>query len=257
MSKLRVDPTNVYFFIATCLIQPILRSSYLVRKVKNLSDIIDFSKFCSKQFPNYKITYTRNKAIDKCFEMIVNPDLSLSLGSNRSYQVVEFGVAHGYLADRCFGSKSSSRKKRRVILPSRWDGFDTFTGLPEEWRDRSEGEFSNFGKLPDQRSKKTFYHKGLINSTFSTERFRELKISDHAVFFIFDFDLHSPTFFAYQAIKESISPGDILYFDQAFDSAERSVLIQALDEFEFKLVTATLWSIAVMVEEKNPSECVI
>jgi hypothetical protein len=183
--------------------------------------------------------------------MIVNPDLNLYLGLNRSYQVVEFGVAHGYLADRYLSSKFSSRKIGRVILPSRWDGFDTFTGLPEKWRDRSEGEFSNFGKLPYQRGQITFYHKGLIESTFSSERFRELKISDHAVLFIFDLDLHLPTFFAYEAIKESISRGDILYFDQAFDSAERSVLIQVLDEFECKLVTATLWSIAVMVVEKK------
>jgi pimeloyl-ACP methyl ester carboxylesterase len=62
---------------------------------------------------------------------------------------------------------------------------------------------------------------------------------------LFDFDLYEPTLFTYLHVKNQLNPGDIVCFDEAFDSDERVIIENYfLNDFTFKLLGASVFGIA-------------
>lgn len=113
-------------------------------------------------------------------------------------------------------------------------GFDTFEGLPEPWIRNGEiymsrNHFSTNGNLPyrsdDQRV--TLY-KGNVLDKSSDILAGLTKSRDGKRIFLLDFDLLMPTNFVLDLIVENLMEGDIVYFDEGFDSSGEMQIIDRL-----------------------------
>jgi hypothetical protein len=63
---------------------------------------------------------------------------------------------------------------------------------------------------------------------------------------IFDLDLFEPSLFVWQTIRDSLRAGDILYFDEAYDYAERSLIDKYVLPFgKFRYIGSTITSLAI------------
>jgi len=137
------------------------------------------------------------------------------------WTVLEFGVAAG---------AASKYWLSEIPNPDlRWHGFDVFTGLPEAWMRggvefAEEGAFDAGGKTPDIDDTRATWHVGLVDDTLPKLDFD----GDGPVCVLLDFDLYGPTSFALNWLAGRLKPGDVLYFDEAYDPWHER---RALDEF--------------------------
>jgi hypothetical protein len=126
--------------------------------------------------------------------------------------VLEFGVAEG-LATRWWAG--------RAIPFAAWHGFDTFEGLPADWVRgdvpvMSAGVFKpreGVGAVP--RIEAPFpvaWHRGLIEETLPT-----FSRPETGLFVLIDVDLLEPTSVVLDWLQRNGRPGDLIYFDEAFD----------------------------------------
>jgi hypothetical protein len=126
--------------------------------------------------------------------------------------VLEFGVADG-LATRWWSG--------RGIGFAAWHGFDTFEGLPAHWVRAevpvmSAGTFApraGPGTVPRiEASYRLVWHSGLIEETLP-----RLDRPDTALLVLVDVDLLEPTVVVLDWLARNGRPGDLVYFDEAFD----------------------------------------
>ncbi len=115
---------------------------------------------------------------------------------------LEFGVYHG----------------RSVNLIARhWPGpvhgFDTFSGLPQDWNAANpSGSYSTEGRLPDVAANVTL-HEGLFAATLPAL----LATTDAAVSFVHvDCDLYASTVSALEPVAPRLQKGSVLLFDEFF-----------------------------------------
>jgi hypothetical protein len=155
---------------------------------------------------------------------------------NQHVNIYEFGVAFGETTEFIY---------ENAKFEYSYNGFDTFTGLPKAWKNLPLGAISAEGKVPNIDDFKFKFHVGLIEQTL-------LKIDvDLGIrkFIIFDLDLYSPTLFALNSIISQLDSGDIIYFDEAFDSEERIVINEHfLTKKSAKLILSTVFSACFVIE---------
>jgi Methyltransferase domain len=91
-------------------------------------------------------------------------------------------------------------------------GFDSFQGLPEDWRhDRPAGTFSTGGVLPTDIPPNATLHVGMFEDTIH----EYLKQGDRPVSFVHvDSDLYSSARTVLCALAERFRPGSIVVFDE-------------------------------------------
>ena len=97
---------------------------------------------------------------------------------------------------------------------SRFAGFDTFTGLPEDWGNIKKGSFSAEGKIPDISDPRSKFYVGLIQDTlpgFVTTMTPERRKVIHI-----DVDIYNATLITLILLQPYLAPGDILIFDDFF-----------------------------------------
>jgi len=136
-----------------------------------------------------------------------------ALARRGALTALEFGVAWGY---------ASSWWLERLPDPHlEWHGFDTFTGLPASW-DRAgltvygAGAFSAQGKTPPIADPRVRWHVGDVAHAIGELDWQAARACP--MFLLFDFDLYEPTRVALEAALPFLAPGDVLYFDEAFDA---------------------------------------
>ena len=130
---------------------------------------------------------------------------------------LEFGVYEGYTLRRW--------AKLLQNPASSLHGFDSFEGLPEVWDGlRPKGTFDVKGMLPQYEDPRVCLHKGWFEDTLP--RFA-LPAHDRLVLHL-DADLYSSTKFVLDTLRESISPGTIIIFDEFCDRLHE---LKAFDEF--------------------------
>lgn len=135
--------------------------------------------------------------------------------SREPWHVIELGVAFGD-ATRWWLANVGPE-----VIAS-WDGFDRFTGLPRAWRDLPAGAIDAGGTTPDIADDRVTWHVGDFEDTI---RMMDAgKIADGRRLIYFDFDIYEPSKVAWDWVKPHLRPGDILYFDEAFDRDERRLL---------------------------------
>lgn len=130
----------------------------------------------------------------------------------------EFGVAWGYSSDWWL--------KRLTNPQLRWHGFDRFTGLPRAWRTYKAGDLDAGGKPPAIDDTRVEWHVGDVEDTLPRI---DIQRDPNAQWLImFDLDIYEPTSFAWKHLKQHLRPGDLIYFDEAFDEDERRVLNESI-----------------------------
>jgi hypothetical protein len=103
---------------------------------------------------------------------------------------------------------------------SRFFGFDTFTGLPEDWRHLGgvtpRGTFSTKGELPRVVDHRVRFERGLFQKT--AEEFISTFRPASQIVLNIDCDLYSSTLFVLTRFHSILAPGTIIFFDE-FSSA--------------------------------------
>lgn len=131
-------------------------------------------------------------------------ELVLQRIGDQAITYLEFGVWRG----------SSFRKwvNTNTNPGSRFAGFDTFTGLPEDWTpDAPAGTFSTSGKAPEINDARAQFVVGLFQDTLY-DYLASSPPSGRLVVHI-DCDLYSSTLFALATVDRFLQPGSILIFD--------------------------------------------
>ena len=150
-----------------------------------------------------------------------------------------------------FGVASGDATKTFLKMPYinnclQWNGFDTFHGLPTAWGDLPEGAFSTNGKPPEINNPIIMWHIGLIEDTCL--QINSFDYLDKNFVVIFDFDLYSATKSAWDEISRFLKPGDIIYFDEAYEADEERMINEIhLSNLKLKILGYTAMGIAYKI----------
>lgn len=117
---------------------------------------------------------------------------------------LEFGVAYGTTLKWWIEHNSDDG--------SRFFGFDTFTGLPEDWGLAKKGLFSTNGTKPEIDDARCSFVIGLYQNTLGN--WLETVTLKRKMIVHLDSDLYSSTIFALTKIAPHLKTGDILIFDE-------------------------------------------
>jgi O-methyltransferase len=117
---------------------------------------------------------------------------------------LEFGVAGG----RSFKWWLDNNKHP----DSRFVGFDTFTGLPEDWFVFKAGDMTNQGELPAISDTRGSFEKGLFQDTLPA--FLDKFAFDKRLVLHMDADLYTSTYYVLTSIAPKLKKGDIILFDE-------------------------------------------
>src|SRR5262249_40332260 len=101
-------------------------------------------------------------------------------------------------------------------LGSRFHGFDTFTGLPEDWHKFSktvkERAFDVGGAVPKVADKRISFYKGLFQETLPS--FLKDYSGGRSLVIHNDCDLYSASLYVLTQIDQIAKPGTIIIFDE-------------------------------------------
>ncbi len=117
---------------------------------------------------------------------------------------LEFGVADGF-SFRWFLEKLNHPQ-------SSFRGFDTFTGLPEDFGVYKKGTFNSGKKQPEIHDSRGAFHQGLFQQTLPGF-LPELDNSRRNVIMM-DADLYSATLYVLTSLAPFLKKGDIIFFDE-------------------------------------------
>lgn len=141
---------------------------------------------------------------------------------NKPIQYLEFGVYKGasikYFADI------------NTHPNSQFIGFDTFTGLPEDWieltRTVKSTTFDTGGEPPQSDDTRVSFIKGLFQDTFPGF-LEEYNPTDQLVIHN-DSDLYSSTLYVLTCANDIIIPGTIIIFDEFYGAIHE---FRALEDY--------------------------
>lgn len=118
---------------------------------------------------------------------------------------LEFGVHKGESFRRWLATNRH--------VDSRFNGFDTFTGLPTDWGSYlQKGHFDVAGQTPQVDDARASFHAGLFQQTLPgfLKDFR----SDKRLVVHNDSDLYSSTHYTLSMLNDLFVPGSIIIFDE-------------------------------------------
>jgi hypothetical protein len=120
------------------------------------------------------------------------------------FNYLEFGVLNG---------RSLSWWLKNCKNPNtHFYGFDTFTGLPEDWGPFKAGEMNAGNAPPDLGDNRCTFLQGLFQQTLHPF-LATFNDSKRKVIHI-DCDLYTSTLFVLTSLSPYLKPGDILFFDE-------------------------------------------
>jgi O-methyltransferase len=121
------------------------------------------------------------------------------------FTYLEFGVSKGHSFK--WWVKNNAHPEAKFI------GFDTFTGLPENWGPYKKGDMSSGNSFPDVGGDaRCSFVQGLFQQTLP-EFLRMHDLADRLVVHI-DADLYSATLYVLTSLHPYLKDGDILFFDE-------------------------------------------
>ncbi len=168
----------------------------------NLVYLSRFSKWAyqnrSIQFNDFLSKWDYNKRFSMYRCVIENEDL------HGPINYMEFGVAGGH-SFKWFMSQN-------LHSDSRFYGFDTFSGLPEDWGPFKKGAFSSNNQLPEINDNRGTFFPGLFQQTLPPF-VQDLDNSRRNVVMM-DADLWSATLYVLTALVPHLKKGDVILFDQ-------------------------------------------
>lgn len=128
---------------------------------------------------------------------------------------------------------------------SRFFGFDTFEGLPEDWVGKRKGSFSAEGRAPDISDPRCHFEVGLFAETL--DGFLEREALRHPMVVHLDADLYTSTQCVFEHLGSRFAVGDVLIFDEIGAPRAMTSEFRAWDEF----VRATGTRARILAGAKN------
>jgi hypothetical protein len=191
----------------------------------------EYRYWVATNFGSQKILNSREKVWEKLFSSI-SSDVN-----DFEFVGIEFGVAWGYLT-WWFLKRAQSNMRL-------WIGFDRFTGLPRGWRNYKKGSFDAGGNVPNLVDDRLVWQVGDIEDTINN-LINFSQYLDQRIVVFFDLDIFEPSLIAWQHVKTFLKPGDVLYFDEAHDNDERTLLDKYVLPFaEFEPIAVSFNSLAL------------
>jgi O-methyltransferase len=127
--------------------------------------------------------------------------------SGRPVDYLEFGVWQGAATD--------AWRKLNTHPDSRFVGFDTFEGLPEDWEDdHPKGTFDTGGAIPKIDDARVSFVKGLFQNTLRS--FLDDFSPRNRLVLNVDCDLYSATLFVLGTLDKHFESGTIIIFDDFY-----------------------------------------
>jgi O-methyltransferase len=123
---------------------------------------------------------------------------------NKAIDYFEFGVSKG-LSFRWWAEHISDRGARLY-------GFDTFTGLPEDWGSFKKGDMNNLNEPPAIEDDRCSFCQGLFQQTLPS--FLKSYKPETMKIVHMDADLYSSTLFVLTSISPFLKKNDIIIFDE-------------------------------------------
>jgi O-methyltransferase len=171
--------------------------------------------------------YVNPREIDTCENRFVLYDNLLKEQHGRDILYLEFGVFKGesirYFSDNYFNQDSL------------FFGFDTFTGLPENWDVNMVAvvkaeTFDVQGAIPQIADSRVGFCKGLFSDTVPIFKLEEKTLLDRnkSLIIHIDSDIYSSALYVLSELQEYLSAGSIIIFDE-FRSAINE--FRALEDF--------------------------
>lgn len=125
-------------------------------------------------------------------------------GLDKGINYLEFGVANGHSFTWWMTQNSHSG--------SRFYGFDTFTGLPEDFGKFKKGYFDTGNNIPAIKDKRGQFFQGLFQQTLP-EFLKTFDNSQKTVIML-DADLYTATLYTLFSLSTHLKKGDIILFDE-------------------------------------------
>ena len=148
------------------------------------------------------------------------------------WRVYEFGVAFGYTTNYWL-----KRSNSKIVS---WYGFDRFLGLPRPWRDLPMNAFGANGRPPEIDDPRVVWFIGDVE-----DQLQIVEIESGPKLLIFDLDVYESTNFVWGFLYPYLHPGDLVYFDEAYDFDERRVITESVQKhFELETIGFTHTAIA-------------
>jgi O-methyltransferase len=122
---------------------------------------------------------------------------------------LEFGVYKGASIRRWCGANTHP--------DSRFFGFDSFEGLPEDWSGVSKGAFTTSGKPPDIDDPRVRFVVGWFQESLPGFLADYPRMPNRPLIIHNDCDLYSSTLCCLASINAFIQPGTIIIFDEFDD----------------------------------------
>jgi hypothetical protein len=117
--------------------------------------------------------------------------------------ILEFGVYHG----------KTIRMMASYFPNEKVHGFDTFSGIPEDWHYTPSGSYSTHGSLPVAVPDNVQYHVGLFSETLPG--FLDSHPAAVPIRFMnIDCDLYSSTKDVLDSVFDRVVPGTVIIFDE-------------------------------------------
>jgi len=125
--------------------------------------------------------------------------------SNEAIDYLEFGV--------CTGSSMKWWVGKNINPDTRFYGFDTFEGLPEDWGAAfKKGDMS--AAIPDMNDNRVEFIKGLFQDTLPDFIMEKGLDKKRKKVIHLDADLFSSTLYSLSTLNHLINEGDIILFDE-------------------------------------------
>jgi len=130
-------------------------------------------------------------------------------GGKKAFDYLEFGVFEGdSIRQWCALNQNAG---------SRFFGFDSFEGLPEDWHSgKRKGAFSTGGKSPEMTDPRVSFVSGWFQQSlrgFMTSYRPQSQLVIHI-----DCDLYSSTLYCLTTLDPVIAPGTLMVLDDFFDA---------------------------------------
>ncbi len=139
---------------------------------------------------------------------------------------LEFGVADGHSFNWWMTANNEAG--------STFHGFDTFTGLPEDFGPYKKGTFANSHNMPVVKDQRGQFYQGLFQQTLPA--FLKHFNNDKKNIVMLDADLYTATLFVLTSLAPFLKKDDIIFFDEfAVPTHEFMAYQQFVNSYYFNL----------------------
>jgi hypothetical protein len=149
-------------------------------------------------FNDFPSKWNYNKRFDLYRHIIEKEGLA------NAVNYLEFGVADGHSFNWWMTQNNHPE--------SRFFGFDTFTGLPEDFGPYKKGAFSNIDNIPSIKDARGKFYAGLFQQTLPS--FLKSFDNTRKNVVMLDADLYTSTLFVLSSLAPFLKKDDIIFFDE-------------------------------------------